>query len=237
MKKLLLYMLLSTLISPYHCLANEALESMPSEDTQEVITRKKCKKFKKVTTCYLNIKKSLTLNGATTTTLGSLIPFASGVGLTNTFTPFTTSPIVVAFGNSFQTDPSTPPISGYTKESFTVPLNGTINFLQASIDTIYSAIPSTDQSYTFTLYISPSVNGPANAFTASALTATATYTAGSITATGSPNVFTAFGSSGDTPINVSAGDRVVLVVTPNANNTMTDVSNISISAGAIYLPS
>jgi hypothetical protein len=58
-----------------------------------------------------------------------------------------------------------------------------------------------------------------------------------IIATGSSNVFTASASSGNSPVGVSAGDRVTILVSPNANNTMTDVSGLAYSAGILYIPS
>lgn len=180
--------------------------------------------------------------------VNSVIPFASGNSTTVTggvVTPFTlattglpTTGLVMGFGdNSLLTGAVNPGLTAtYGSFAFTVPLAGTLHNLWGSVDAnfLVGGIGTGPFPISYTIYHSSAVNGVTNAYTPTALTATATLT--------SPPSFistalqTAFGNNLTTSLPVAAGDRIVLVVAPTTAVPAATIGVVGFQAGVVYTP-
>jgi hypothetical protein len=181
-------------------------------------------------------------SGSVTAARG-IIPFSSGIVVPASIT--TSSPIVIGFGNNrviaapgLAGSPATTSDAMATQFAFSIPVTGTLQDLQVSVDAHFK--PNTAQTlltYTFTLYRSPSTISPPDtgltAYATTGLTANATFSAASglIFPTGSYR--TASGNATG-PANVTAGDRVVLYIVSNQATTPPALDEIAFSAAVTY---
>lgn len=242
-----LFLAMSMLVLPFRAF---------SEVNDPEVTKSKCKKFCSIiagTACIGNLNADtftlagVPLNSLTTIAtilnagnplVRSVVPFSSGL-LTLAAVPtfpallnIPTTGFVMGFGSNslFSSGSPVPDISSDTAFSFSVPEAGTIYNLRVSVDSLF--LIAGTFTYTFTVLQSPCVNGSTpSAYTVTTLTATATTTAAAI-----GQGTTGCGSNTSVSIPVAAGDRITILVTPNAVVPATTVVNAAFSAGFDYAP-
>lgn len=164
----------------------------------------------------------------------STIPFSSGLLTSGTLASLISSNLVMADGSSMV--PANP-LDITLMSGYAVPLAaGTLTAMQFSADILTLLVPSpTGVTYTFTVYTAPVTNNvgtstASNAYSASALTGTLTFTfsAGGTFYLAS-NLVT--GS-----VAVATGDRVTVLVTANSALAASIFASLGLNASVTYVP-
>lgn len=161
------------------------------------------------------------------------IPFSSGeIQVSNvTINP----PVVMGFGSHQVINPISSPVQ-YTQYAFTIPTNGTLSNLQASVDAHF--IANTAQSswtYNFTVFKSAcsGTQNPTLSYTSTSLSTSVTLPTAT-SSTFSTGQYVSVCSTASGPIVVNSGDRVALLLTSNLFGAPPALDEIAFTAGMFY---